>query len=71
MWSPTTQDDINEIERLQKSFTARKDGMEKLIYHQRLKELKLYILREDEKATLSFMPGSRLKVGWGRGGLKS
>ena len=44
VWSPTAQGDINKLERLQKSFTARIDGMENLNYHQRLKELKLYSL---------------------------
>merc|ERR1712082_255832 len=44
VWSPTTQEDINKIERLQKSFTANIDGMEKFNYHERLKELKLYSL---------------------------
>ena len=44
VWSPTLQGDINKIERIQKSFTARIEGMENKNYHQRLKELKLYSL---------------------------
>ena len=44
IWSPTSQGDINKIERIQKSFTARIDGMENFNYHERLKELKLYSL---------------------------
>ena len=38
------QREINEIERIQKSFTNRIRGMERLDYHQRLKELELYSL---------------------------
>ena len=44
VWSPTSQEFINKIERIQKSFTAKIDGMENKDYHQRLKELKLYSL---------------------------
>ena len=44
VWSPTMQGDINELERIQKSFTNKIQGMEDLDYHQRLKELKLYSL---------------------------
>ena len=44
VWSPTTQGDINKIERIQKSFTSRIEGMEGKNYHERLKELKLYSL---------------------------
>ena len=44
VWSPTTQGDINKIERIQKSFTSRIEGLENMNYHQRLKELKLYSL---------------------------
>ena len=46
VWSPPekAQRDINEIERIQKSFTNRIRGMEGLNYHQRLKELELYSL---------------------------
>ena len=44
VWSPTLQKEINELERLQKTFTSKIKGMENLDYHQRLKELKLYSL---------------------------
>ena len=46
IWSPSekAQGEINEIERIQKSFTSRIRGMEGLDYHQRLKQLKLYSL---------------------------
>ena len=39
VWSPTSQGDINKIERIQKSFTSRIEGMENKNYHQRLKAL--------------------------------
>ena len=44
IWSPTEQGDINKLERIQKTFTSKIDGMEEKNYHQRLKELKLYSL---------------------------
>merc|ERR1712198_395255 len=46
VWSPSekAQGEINEIERIQKSFTNRIRGMKRLDYHQRLKELELYSL---------------------------
>ena len=44
VWSPTTQEEINKIERIQKSYTSKIDGMEGKNYHQRLKELNLYSL---------------------------
>ena len=44
VWSPSLQGDINKVERIQKSFTARIEGMENKNYHERLKELKMYSL---------------------------
>ena len=44
VWSPTAQGEINEIERIQKSFTSKIDGMEGFDYHQRLKILRMYSL---------------------------
>ena len=44
IWSPSIQEYINRLERVQKNFTSRISGMEHLNYHQRLKELKLYSL---------------------------
>ena len=38
------QKEINELERIQKTFTDKIKGMEILDYHQRLKSLKLYSL---------------------------
>ena len=46
------QKEINELERVQKSFTNKIDGMENLDYHQRLKELKLYSLERRRKSYL-------------------
>ena len=44
VWSPWYQKDIDKIERLQKNFTSKIEGMEKLNYHERLKKLNLYSL---------------------------
>ena len=44
VWSPVKQGEINEIERVQKSFTSKIEGMEGLDYHQRLVKLDLYSL---------------------------
>ena len=44
VWSPSLQGDINKVERIQKSFTARIEGMENKNYHKILKELKMYSL---------------------------
>ena len=44
VWSPNHQGEINELERIQKTFTSKIQGMEEYDYHQRLKQLKLYSL---------------------------
>ena len=44
VWSPTLKQEISKIERIQKSFTKKINGMEDKNYHQRLKSLKLYSL---------------------------
>ena len=44
VWSPNAKGDINKIERIQKNFSSKIDGMEGLDYHQRLKELRMYSL---------------------------
>ena len=55
IWSPSTQRDINKIEGIQRSFTARIDGMENFNYHQRLRELKTYSLeRRRERYLIIF-----------------
>ena len=55
VWSPSTQRDINKIEGIQRSFTARIDGMENFNYHQRLRELKTYSLeRRRERYLIIF-----------------
>ena len=55
IWSPTTQADINRIERIQKSFTSRIEGLENMNYHERLKELKMYSLeRRRERYLIIF-----------------
>ena len=44
VWSPWCQNDIDKVERIQKSYTSKIEGMEELNYHQHLKKLKLYSL---------------------------
>ena len=44
IWSPMSQKWIYELEKIQKSFTSKINGMEKLDYHERLKKLNLYSL---------------------------
>ena len=44
VWSPTHRKEISKIERIQKSYTKKIEGMEEKNYHQRLKSLKLYSL---------------------------
>ncbi|CAL4235595.1 unnamed protein product [Meganyctiphanes norvegica] len=44
IWSPSQKKDIDKLERVQKHFTSRIEGLENLNYHQRLKKLKLYSL---------------------------
>ena len=44
VWSPWQQKEINKLERIQKKFTSKIDGLEQLDYHQRLKKLNLYSL---------------------------
>ena len=42
VWNPWKKEDIDKIERVQKNFTSKIEGLEKLNYHQRLKRLKMY-----------------------------
>ena len=44
VWSPWHQKEINKLERIQKNFTSKIEGLEQLDYHQRLKKLNLYSL---------------------------
>merc|ERR1712106_149728 len=44
VWSPSQKKDIDRLERVQKNFTNKIDGLEHLNYHQKLKKLKLYSL---------------------------
>ena len=44
VWSPWQQNEINKLERIQKSFTSKIVWIEKLDYHERLKKLNLYSL---------------------------
>merc|ERR1712025_16525 len=42
VWNPWKKEEIDKIERVQKNFTSKIEGMEKLNYHQRLKILRMY-----------------------------
>ena len=44
VWSPVSQKWIFELEKIQKSFTSKINGMEEFDYHERLKKLNLYSL---------------------------
>ena len=44
VWSPVQQTYINELEKIQKTFTSKIDGMEGLDNHERLEKLDLYSL---------------------------
>ena len=44
IWSPSGQAEINQLERIQKHFTSKIEGMESLNYHERLNKMKLYSL---------------------------
>ena len=44
VWSPVMQKWIYELEKIQKSFTSKINGIEELDYHERLKKLNLYSL---------------------------
>ena len=42
VWNPWKKEDIDKLERIQKSFTSKIEGLEKLNYHERLKRLNMY-----------------------------
>ena len=44
MWSPVRQEWIYELEKVQKNFTSRINGIEDHDYHKRLRKLKIYSL---------------------------
>ena len=46
IWNPVKKEDIDKIERIQRSFTAKIKGMEELDYHERLKILNTYSLEK-------------------------
>ena len=50
LWSPYKLAEINQIESIQRTITAKVDGMQNLNYHQRLHKLKLYsMMRRRER----------------------
>ena len=44
VWSPVNQTWIYELEKIQKNFTSKINGMDELDYHERLKKLNMYSL---------------------------
>ena len=42
VWNPWKKEDIDKLERVQKNFTGKIEGLEKLNYHQRLEKLDMY-----------------------------
>ena len=44
VWSPVNKKWIYELEKIQKSFTSKINGMEELDYHERLEKLNLYTI---------------------------
>ena len=45
VWNPWKKEDIDKLERVQKNFTSKIVGLEKLNYHQRLKKLRMYSIK--------------------------
>ena len=52
VWSPVAQKWIYELEKTQKSFTSKINGMEEMDYHERLKNETSTVLKEEEKGIL-------------------
>ena len=44
VWNPWKKEEIDKLERVQKNFTSKIEGLENLNYHQRLKRLGMYSL---------------------------
>ena len=44
IWNPQKKEDIDRLERIQKSFTSKISGLEEMNYHDRLKRLGIYSL---------------------------
>ena len=42
VWNPWKKEDIDKLERVQKNFTCKIQGFEKLNYHQRLERLGMF-----------------------------
>ena len=60
VWNPWKKEDIDKLERVQKNFTSKIEGLEKLNYHQRLKRLKMYSMeRRRERYMVRSMLGNR------------
>ena len=44
IWNPWKKEDVDKLERIQKNFTSKIEGLERMDYHQRLERLGLYSL---------------------------
>ena len=44
IWNPHKKEDIDRIERIQKNFTSKINGLGEVDYHERLKRLGIYSL---------------------------
>ena len=49
VWSPSHKKDISRLERIQKGYTKRIEGLERKNYYQRLKCLNLYSMERRER----------------------
>ena len=52
VWNPWKKEDIDKLERIQKSFTSKIEGLEKLNYHERLKRLNMYSMERQRERYL-------------------
>ena len=63
VWSPVSHKWIYELEKVQKSFTSRINGMEELDYHERLKKLNLYSLERRRERFMIIYGWSKKRQG--------
>ena len=52
IWNPVKKEDIDKIERIQRSFTAKIKGLEEIDYHERLEILNTYSLERRRELSL-------------------
>merc|ERR1712082_537217 len=61
VWSPSNQTEINKIERIQRNFTSKIEGLESLNYHERLRKLKLYSLERRRERYMIISAGRHIE----------